>query len=177
MKKIVVSALILFSLLCACKKNNDSYYIRCTINGVARTFNVNTYAHHETDPVSQRKGIGMGGHATSDLEGDWFGFWVDNIPSGNAIIAGTYTGTMTDFGLLGTFTDDAAGFDWYGGSSVEEDAVTYGVTISNHFTLTIQSIDGKAIRGTFSGDFYADGDVQNGAKKSITNGEFYLKFK
>lgn len=175
MKKIFLLTLILVTLLSSCKKSNDSYYIRCTIDGIARTFNVQTFAHHETDPTSGRKGIGMGGLATSDPAGDWFGFWVDNIPSGNEIAPGTYTGTMADFGLLGTFTDATAGHDWYGGSSVEEDAVTYSAPIANHFTLTIQSIDG-AIKGTFSGDFYNDGDPRE-SKKSVTNGEFYLKFR
>jgi hypothetical protein len=175
MKKILLSTLVLFGLLCACKKDNESYYLRCNIDGVARTFNVMKFARQETDPASGRKGIGIGGLATSDSDGDWFGFWLDNIPSGNEIVAGTYTGTSADFGLLGTFTDAAAGHDWYGGSSVEEDAVTYGVTITSHFTVTVQQVDGKTYKGTFSGDFYADGDPRE-AKKSITNGEFYLKF-
>jgi hypothetical protein len=176
MKKIFFLAFILATLFYSCKKNNDSYYIRCNIDGVSRNFSVQTFAHHETDPGTGRKGIGMGGLATSDVEGDWFGFWVDNIPSGNEIKPGSYTGTMADFGLLGTFTDATAGHDWYGGTSLEEDAVTYSVPITNHFTLNIQSIDGSAIRGTFSGDFYNDGDPRS-TKKSVTNGEFYLKFK
>ena len=176
MKRTYLLALALILLISSCKKDNDAYYIRCSIEGVARTFNVMTYPIKEPDPATQRYGIGSGGLATSDTEGDWFGFWIDNIPSGDEIVAGTYTGTMADFGLLGTFTDATAGHDWYGGSSVEEDAVTYSVPIANHFTVTIQSIDGNSIKGTFSGDFYADGDPRE-AKKSITNGEFHLKFR
>jgi hypothetical protein len=176
MRKAYLLALLLVTLFSACKKDNDTYYIRCNIDGVARTFNVMTFAHVEIDPTTQRKGIGTGGQATSDTDGDWFGFWVDNIPSGNEITAGTYTGTMADFGLLGTFTDATAGHDWEGGSSVEEDAVTYSAPITNHFTVTIQAIDGNTIKGIFSGDFYAEGDPRE-AKKSVTNGEFYLKFR
>src|SRR5262245_24695021 len=121
MRKTFLLTLFLATLiLSSCKKDNNTYYIRCNIDGVARTFNIMKYAHHETDPSSGRKGIGTGGLATSDDEGDWLGFWLDNIPSGNAITAGTYTGTMADFGLLGTFQDATAGHDWYAGSSTEE---------------------------------------------------------
>jgi hypothetical protein len=55
--------------------------------------------------------------------------------------------------------------------------VVCGVTIPNHFKVTISSIVGNAARGTFSGDYYADGDVQSGTKLTITNGDFYVKIK
>jgi hypothetical protein len=177
MKKIYLLTLVLVSLFSSCKKDNDSYYIRCTIDGTAKTFNVGTYAHKDVDPANaQNYGIGMGGFATSSDQDDWMGFWIDNIPSGDEIVAGAYDHTSADFDLLATYSNESAAFDYASGSSVDEDAVTYAVTITNHFKLTILSIDNNTIKGTFSGDFYDDGDPRN-SKKSVTNGEFYLKFK
>lgn len=176
MRKSFLLSLAFFAFLLSCKKNNDSYYIRCTIDGTAKTFNVQTFAHKETDPASQKDGIGMGGFATQNTDDDWFGFWIDNIPSDNPIVAGTYDHTSVDFDMLATYSNEGTGMDFESGSSVDEDAITYAVTIANHFRLTIQSIDGSTIKGTFSGDFYDQGDPRE-SKKSVTNGEFYLKFR
>ena len=177
MRKTWIFALSLTCLISSCKKNNDSYYIRCTIDGTAKTFNVGTYAHNDIDPSNSKiYGIGMGGFATNSDQDDWLGFWIDNVPSENEIVAGAYDHTSADFDLLATYSNESAAFDYASGSSVDEDAVTYAVTITNHFKLTILSIDNNTIKGTFSGDFYDEGDPRN-SKKSVTNGEFYLKFK
>lgn len=176
MRKTLILSLTLAAFLLSCKKDNSSYYIRCTIDGTARTFNVNTFARKETDPASQNTVIGMGGFATSDYEGEWFGFMIDNIPSGDPIIAGSYDHTSADFDMLATFSSEATGMEYMSGSSVDEDAIAYAVTINNHFRMTIESIDGSTIKGTFSGDYYDQGDPREN-KKSVTNGEFYLKLR
>lgn len=174
MKNTYLFILLFVSLFYSCKKDNDTYYIRCNIDGTARTFTSLSYAHKESQ--NGITAIGMGAFASSDTEGDWFGFYIDNSPGGDEIVAGTYDHTSADFDLLATHSNEGAGFDYGSGSTIDEDAVTYGVTIANHFRLVIQSIDGNTIKGTFSGDFYADHDPRN-AKKSVTNGEFNLKFK
>jgi len=46
----------------------------------------------------------------------------------------------------------------------------------NHLTTTITSFTNGEIKGTFSGDFYYNSNPA-GAKKSITNGAFYVKVK
>jgi len=174
MKKL---SLILLAFACtfiSCKKDKDSYYFRCNIDGTARTFNFSTYAHKETE--NGLTGYGTGGFATASMDGDWIGIWIDNDPSTDDIVAGVYEDSSPDFSVLGTFTDGAAGIDYESGTSIYEDAITYGHTIANHFKVTIQSIDGKTIKGTFSGDFYPNGNL-DGTKKSITNGEFYLKWQ
>ena len=38
-------------------------------------------------------------------------------------------------------------------------------------------MDKNTIRGTFSGDYYFQGDVQNGEMVRITNGSFDAKFQ
>jgi hypothetical protein len=174
MKKL---SLILLAFACtflSCKKSNDSYYFRCHIDGAARTFNVGTYAHKEIE-----NGITAyltGGFATSSTSGDWIGIYIDNSSSSDDITTGVYEDSSPDFIVLGTFTDATATIDYESGTSMYEDAITYGHTITNHLKVTIQSIDGNTMKGTFSGDFYPDGNL-NGTKKSITNGEFYLKWK
>lgn len=174
MKKIFLIALASACLFISCKKSNDSYYFRCTIDGTAKTFNFNPYAHEETE-----NGITSyltGGFATSSTSGDWMGIYIDNSASGDDIGSGLYEDSSPDFTVLATFTDAAAVIDYESGTSIYEDAITYGHTIANHLKVTIQSNDGKTMKGTFSGDFYPDGNL-NGTKKSITNGEFYLKWQ
>jgi hypothetical protein len=174
MKKISLILLAFTCLFLSCKKNNDSYYFRCTIDGTPRTFNIGTYAHKEIE--NGQTAFLTGGFATSSTSGDWIGIYIDNSPSGDDITTGIYEDSSPDFTLLGTFTDGAAGIDYDSGTSMYEDAITYGHTITNHFKVTIQSIDDKAMKGTFSGDFFPEGDLE-GVKKSITNGEFYLKWQ
>ena len=43
-----------------------------------------------------------------------------------------------------------------------------GVTISNHFKVTITAINSETIKGTFSRDFYEDGDPRAAKKQSAT---------
>ena len=42
--------------------------------------------------------------------------------------------------------------------------------------IVITAIDSSTVKGTFSGDFYYMGDI-SGAKKTITNGDFYVPWK
>ena len=78
--------------------------------------------------------------------------------------------------MLSTFQNVANGNEYESGQTVADDAATNNSTIANHFKVNITSIDGKTAKGTFSGDFYQDGDVTRN-KISITNGEFYVKFQ
>lgn len=174
MKKLSIILLAFACTFISCKKSNDSYYFRCSIDGTARTFNVGTYAHKEV--YGGQYAYQTGGFATSSTSGDWIGIYIDNTPSSDEITTGIYEDSSPDFTVLGTFTDGAAVIDYDAGTSMYEHAITYGHTITNHFKVTIQSIDGTSIKGTFSGDFYPEGNL-DGTKKSITNGEFHLKWQ
>lgn len=174
MQKILFPALAFACFFISCKKDKDSYYFRCNIDGTARTFNIGTYAHKEEE--NGHTAYLTGGFATSQGSGDWLGIYIDNTPSDAEIGTGLYEDSSPDFTVLGTLTDDQAGIDYDAGTSMYEDAITYGHTIANHFKVTIEAIDNNTIRGTFSGDFFPEGNL-DGTKKSITNGEFYLKWR
>jgi hypothetical protein len=153
MKKVLLIALVFTCLFLSCKK---------------------TFAHKEV--FGGQYAYQTGGFATSSISGDWIGIYIDNTPSSDEITTGTYEDSTPDFTVLGTFTDGTAVIDYDAGTSMYEHAITNGHTITNHFKVTIQSIDGTSIKGTFSGDFYPEGNL-DGIKKSITNGEFHLKWQ
>ena len=67
--------------------------------------------------------------------------------------------------------------EYEAGQTMADNAVAYNVTIAHHFKLNIISMDNKTIKGTFSGDYFQDGDVQSGTRLNITNGDFYVKFQ
>jgi hypothetical protein len=65
--------------------------------------------------------------------------------------------------------------NYLAGTSIYQDQVYYNVTPGQHFVGTITSITDEGIRGSFSGDFYADGDVEQGNLIHVTEGEFYVR--
>ena len=85
---------------------------------------------------------------------------------------GQYTDAMTDYTLLSNCTVNGVEHD--AGQTVASEAVINNITITNHFKVNITSITSTTISGTFSGDFYQDGDVVNGTKLTITNGDFFV---
>ena len=106
---------------------------------------------------------------------DYLGFYLDNFPAGGNITAGQYEDNSTSYTLLTTYANN--GIDFEAGQSVAQDAVAYNVTIANHFKVNITAMDDKTAKGTFSGDYYEDGDVQSGTKLTITNGDFFVRFQ
>jgi hypothetical protein len=98
------------------------------------------------------------------------------MPSLKEIAAGTYTDASTDYELLFTYALGFSGPEYEAGRTLYEEAQYRGVSISNPLKVTITSISNDVIKGTFNGDFYFEADP-NAEKKSITNGEFALKFQ
>ncbi|MGZ8558968.1 MAG: hypothetical protein ACXWWC_11565 [Chitinophagaceae bacterium] len=99
-----------------------------------------------------------------------------NLPSGDDIIAADYPETYTDFEIVTTYKPDQASLGFEAGTSFLEEANMAGVTNSNHFKVTITAINSETLKGTFSRDFYEDGDPR-AAKKTISNGSFHIKFQ
>lgn len=62
------------------------------------------------------------------------------------------------------------------GAQLASAAAQAGAPLKDHFQLVITYLDSASIKGTFSGDFYYHGDI-SGAKKTLTNGDFYLPLK
>jgi hypothetical protein len=174
MKTICLSLLIALTFF-SCKKDNTdtTYGIKCNINGVPKTFNIQMRAQRELD--NGYKSVSFIGLNNSSSE-EYLGGMVLNIPSQKEITAGTYTDASSEFEVLFTYSLSYSGPDYEAGSSLYEYAQYRGVTVSNPLKLTITSISNDVIKGTFSGDFYIDANPDN-EKKSITNGEFAVKFQ
>lgn len=173
MKKAIPVLCFLFLSLVACKKNNDdtNYHLSFSADGNVTNYTAYVISHYEFAGGFTELTINGTNSAASST--NYLGFYINNAPVGNPINEGVYTGTTPNFTLLSTYSIN--GVDYEAGVTMEEEAVSNGVTINNHLTLTITSISATEIKGTFSGDFFENGDVQNGNIITITNGEFKSK--
>ena len=173
MKKISIAILAFFIILSSCKKDKDdeNFHVSFTVNGVNKTYTGFAVVHMESISGSTTLTI-LGGNSATSFD-DYMGIYIDNSPTSAAITAGQYEDLSANFVVLSTYAN--TGIDYESGLSVAEDAVFYNIPIANHFNVNITSMDGSTAKGTFSGDYYADGDVQSGTKLTITNGDFYVK--
>jgi hypothetical protein len=165
----------------SCKKeqsgsnNNDAYYVTCTIDGKVMKFNGYLFCHYEWS--GGYKSVTINGATDLSSTAAYVGFVITNIPSRDSINAGTYTDASTNFEVLAAHSPNiSSNIDYHAGTTLYNEAMLAGVTITNRFTVKITSINNQTAKGTFSGDFYYDGDP-TGAKKTITNGEFYVPVK
>jgi hypothetical protein len=178
MKKIAASALLFIILFVSCQKeknrqNTDTnYHVSFTVDGSKKTFTGYAVAH--TDTISGYVSLTILGAPGENSFDNYMGVYLDNFPAKGNITSGQYLDNGTNFTLLTTYVVN--GVEYESGVSVAEDAVTENVTIANHFKLNITSMDKNTARGTFSGDYFSDGDPKDGTKLTITNGEFYVKF-
>jgi hypothetical protein len=171
MKKILLLSACVATLFLSCKKSSSgsSYYIQASVDGTAKTFNVNAMgvkfvANGVTD-------ISVTGNVTSAANLEGINITINNSPSSKPIVAGTYSETNG--------TDFAVGAVYNPGSTT----IVYGAGVYpnpvNPLQIVITSIDNNTIKGAFSGDFYytnAGTGTIGPAKKTFTNGEFYVKF-
>ncbi len=167
----------LFSSCGKSNSDNGAYHITCNIDGVASTFNTGALGHIDVDAGTANRALTINGlTATSSTAGN-MGFVITNVPSGDSIAAGTYLDTATRFEVLASYDNNIADLnDFEAGTSTYQEAVRAGSNISNHFMITIVAGTVTTVKGTFSGDFYQNGDAK-GTKKSITNGDFYVKLQ
>jgi len=173
MKKIAIAILLFSIVLSSCNKDKDDeiFHVSFSVNGVNKTYTGYAVVHTETISGITTLTI-LGGNSATSYD-DYMGIYIDNSATGATIAGGQYEDNSTTFTVLTTYSN--TGTDYEAGESVAADGVAYGVTIANHFKVNISSMDGNTARGTFSGDYYEDGDVQTGTKLSITNGDFYVK--
>lgn len=174
---------LLFSscVILSCKKEqsgnntNDAYYVTCTIDGKAMKFNGYLFCHYEWS--GGYKSVTINGATDLSSTAAYVGFVITNIPGKDSINAATYTDASTKFEVLAAYSPNiSSNSDYHAGTTVFNEAKLAGATIANHLTVKITSINNQTAKGTFSGDFYLDGDP-TGTKKSITNGEFYVPVK
>lgn len=173
MKKTALLIAVSFGLFVSCKKNSSSsssYHFTATIDGTAQTFNTTPLATRLTVYGITQIGIdGFSGSSSSNIQSLSIG-WQSSTP-GAKFGVGTWTDSSQNYAVVGvyapvTLQDYASG-----------NAVTAGTNYKgNHLTITITSMDSTAVKGTFSGDFFLQGNL-SGTKKTITNGDFYVAWK
>jgi len=175
MKKVFVIVSCILVLFTSCKKEkSDNYHVSFSVNGVTKTYTGYVAAH--TENVSGDIELIILGANTMTSFDDNIGIYINNYPGGGNIPAGEYRDNSTSFTVLSTYENIADGNSYESGQTVAENAIADNVTIANHFKVNITSMDSKTAKGTFSGDYYVDGDVHN-QKITITNGDFYVKFQ
>jgi hypothetical protein len=175
MKKIFLILLLPVVLFLSCNKEyNHNYYFRFKADGTDKNYTGYILAHLE-DLGSGDFELTILGAPNANSFDDYLGIYINNSPGGGTITAGQYNDNSTTRVVLSTYGKGTIGYE--AGTTMYEEAVANNVTITNHFTGNITELNtsGNA-RGTFSGDYYPDGDI-HGTKISITNGEFYVKFQ
>lgn len=175
MKKICFVLLFPVILFLSCKKEKDeNYHVSFTVNGVAKSYTGHTLAHLEDHGGGDFELVILGATTATSFD-DYIGIYINNDPGGGAIQAGLYTDNTANRTVLTTYENGGSAYE--AGHTVAEEAVSNSVTIANRFKVDITTLNnGDVARGTFSGDYYRDGDI-HGTKVSITNGEFYVKFQ
>ena len=175
MKKVFHFLLLPTILFLSCSKETDeNYHVSFTANGAAKTYTAHTLAHLQ-DAGGGNFELTILGAASSTSYDDYLGIYINNSPGGGAIQAGQYNDNTPDRIVLTTYENGGSAYE--AGHTVADQAVIYNVPIANHFKVTISELTTNGVaRGTFSGDYYKDGDVHS-TKISITSGEFYVKFQ
>lgn len=176
MKKLSIAAIALLFVLASCSKEDSdkNYHISFTVDGVKKTYTGYVTAH--IDEVGNDIELTILGAQSTTSGNDYLGIYINNYPGGGKIPAGEYRDNSTNFTVLSTYHNPIDNVEYESGQTMAENAVNYGVSIANHFKVNITSMDGKTAKGTFSGDYFYDGDVHN-KKIAIANGDFYVTFQ
>lgn len=178
MKKIAILALLVSICFVSCQKEHgqeedSNFHVSFSVDGVSKSFTGYVLAHTDTTSGYVELTI-LGTPAITSFD-NYMGVYLDNFPAKGSIGTGQYQDNGTTYSLLTTYVVNGAEYE--AGQSVAADAVSENVTIANPFKLNITSMDKNIARGTFSGDYFKNGDPKNGEKISITKGEFYVKFQ
>ena len=169
-----------FSLL-SCNKSvsgggnvTDTAYITCNLDGLAKSFD--NAAGSDTLNVAGINSIEISGYA-NNVNKETLHLDISNNYSypGLPFLTGIYPDTSTRF-VLSSYYLLVVNPD----STLQYEAGTglagLGDSIANHLNVVITAIEGGYIAGTFSGDYFLGGDP-HAAKKTISNGTFYVKLQ
>ncbi len=152
--------------------SSDEYYVTCKINGIATTFNVSPIAGIQRE--SGFMAFNVLGAATAQTNTNTIAFIIITNNVGGNISTGTYTDHDDDFELLATITQSDNSIDYQAGATVFSEAENAGVPIDKQITVNLTTLTDQVAKGTFSGDFYKDGDP-NGDIIKVTEGKFFVK--
>jgi len=169
-----VTLIAFIALLSACKKSSSaSYSVTANVGGTNTGFNQASYA-----VVSESSGTHtIIVQAVADGQaGKSILFSVANSTGSAPIIVGTtYVDTAADWDVEGVYTASQSAIS-YAGTILADDAANSSILIPQHLKVTFTSIDSTAVKGTFSGDFYLNGDP-SGPFTAISNGSFFVKIQ
>jgi hypothetical protein len=178
MRKTALLVALSLGVLASCKKHSgssSSYHFTATIDGKAQTFNVSPLATRlSAFGLTEIAIEGFNGTGTNNTQVLSIG-WTAEPPSTAIFGTGTWADTSQSYETIGTYVV-STNEQYVSGSGVTGAATTSGTKGINDLKITITSLDSTAVKGTFSGDFYFMGDI-SGAKKTITNGDFYVPWK
>jgi hypothetical protein len=160
MKKIILVAIVWLMLITSCKKSNTAApvatnIITATIDGTNYIFNSNL----ETQIINDTTGTVFIAYEV-DSSSDFLNF---KITSKNKIALKTY----------GESADSTA--EIFMAYRAGNTATNYfnAYNTPDPFTITVTSVSGTLIKGTFAGNLYVNG-IFTGTPKVITNGTFSI---
>lgn len=171
MKKIHLLCLAALCLFLSCKKDKSddtSYHLTCKIDGASRTFGSLLFGVQ----VVEETGPALVVTSKTGMAEDADGFMLMIGRTEGTINATTYTDVQENVTIYGLHYEASSDITYQNGTDVRAEADRYDRTIANPFRIVITAIDDKAVRGTFSGDLYPDGEI-DGTIKTVTEGSFY----
>lgn len=161
MKKCYFLLPVLICIVSACKKDKSSEYLTGMINGKEVSFGGSSTARIETGNGTTR--LYISNYYTTNSSP----LLALTLQTSNLLTEGTYTDTTPGVNISVALQD--------GDPVVYRTQIAWGASVEyRHFVVHLVSLDNNMVQGDFSGDVFQEADV-NAAKKSITNGYFYLK--
>jgi hypothetical protein len=153
------------------KQKQEVYFITCKVDGVLKEY-FNCLAGDHTDPSNGNLSIYGAAPLTNSNNP---GFFALEIASHTQVVTeGEYADSTTGFQAHSVYVDSVSNEVYVSGSNLQIAAAGSGITIPDHLKITVTELGEFTVRGTFSGDFYLNGDI-SGKMIKITDGLFYLK--
>jgi hypothetical protein len=147
--------------------NNGAFYIRCKIDGTAKTFNVTANASKQ-DLGAGTFSYSIFGKAAQDATNfESFGF---TLQIGSELSAGTYTETDSTAGyyLVAVYNPNSTDPSMFYPSA--KDSI-------DPFQITVSEITDSLMTGTFKGKLYQNTTDATPPSVSVTEGEFKLRIQ
>jgi hypothetical protein len=149
--------------------NQSKYYIKCKINGEARSFNYLNQALI-TD-FGSFKSLALIGSASA-TGGEGFNIGINFMSGGPAVTTYSEDANTTDYAIAGVYNPGST-------------TIVYGAGIVTPsplpLSVTVTSMQAGEMSGTFKGTFYkqniTSGEISSTDFKTITDGEFKLPIK
>jgi hypothetical protein len=135
-------------------------YLKCTIDGVAKTFNINLVGG-----LADTTTFAIGGEETSDTASASFTIGLLKTPAITTGIYNKFSATSINQVCIISYDDGVSSTGWASALLLQ----------SGGFTVNVLTLTANTITGTFSGTLY-DNDGQGTATKAVTAGSFSLNF-